>query len=371
VRRVETPFVFGRNPSHQPPTDRIGRLWWKVRTYAEWFLVAHDWSWNWGVAAAKVLEALPDSEQSYDALVLDAPPRPATVPIVRWAKRRGIPILLDLRDAWAWDEEVMPARFDLRPKSRRLRWELPLREEAVTGAKHVVLTSPDLVRLMRERFPALPPAHFSSIPNAFMAVDTEAVDTDRDKSGQLRIAYTGSLAYGRLHQTMRVVRAMAETRRRGGPDFRLVVAGSEGESLLETAAEEGIADHVEVLGWISREDAIRVQREADVLLLLQPPQMGAREAIPAKLFEYMERRRNILGLVGASPSARIIREHGLGVAAIDEHPESLVAALLEVAERATEHPFLPAPPDVYSERATVEEFAQRLDRVLAGFVEAV
>ncbi len=364
VRRIDTPFVFGRNPGVPPGGGVSQRLWWKARAYAEWLAIAHDWSWNWGVAAARALDAGPASEQNYDALVVDAPPRPAAVPLMRWARRRSIPVLLDLRDVWAWDDEARPALFDLRPASRRLRWELPLREEAIMGAAHVVLTTPTTAAFMSGEFPTLPTSHFSSIPNGFMQVDEVCDGSENEWSGTLRIAYTGSLAYGRIDQAVALVKGMAELRRRGGPMVELIIAGDEGETLLDTARAVGLEDHVEARGRISRDAAIQMQREADVLLLLQPSLLATREAIPAKLFEYMERRLHIFGLVGSSPGARIIEEHGLGVVSAED-PQSIAGALEKLAAAVAQRRFLPPPPEVYSERATVSEFAERLDRILA------
>ena len=218
---------------------------------------------------------------------------------------------------------------------------------------------------MRGRFPDLPATHFSCIPNAFQDVDSTPAGSGEQTRGRLRVAYTGSLAYGRLDQTAGLIRGMAEAKRRGGPDVELVVAGAGGDSLLDTALAEGLEGNVTVLGQVSRDESVRIQREADALLLLQPRQMGAREAIPAKLFEYMERRRNVLGLVGASPGARIIEENGLGVVSLQEDPRSIAESLTALARCVADRPFLPPPPDAYSERATVTEFAERLDRILA------
>jgi glycosyltransferase involved in cell wall biosynthesis len=363
VHRIDTPFTFGRNPG-KPPTRGFASLaWWRARSYAEWLFIVHDWSWNWGVAAAKALTTDPEFAHTYDAMVVDAPPRPAVVPFMRWARARNIPALLDLRDKWAWHVETRPGPFDLRPTERRRRWGMPLREEAITTAAHVVLTSPQMADLMRGHFPGLPPAHFSSIPNAFMDVDRAPADPGERRNGHLRIVYTGSLAYGRLGQAEALLRGMAELRRRGGPEVDLIIAAPGGDSLDITARDEGLRGNLELLGWISRDDAIRVQRQADALLLLQPAEVQV--AIPAKLFEYMERRRNILGLVGSSPGAQIIEEYALGVVSAGDDPHSIADALQRLARSVEERRFLPEPPASYSERATVAEFAQRLDTMLA------
>ena len=368
VRRIDTPFVFGRNPSHAVPTGNLSqRVWWKARTYAEWLFVTHDWSWNWGGAAVDVLAADPETEQAYDLLLVDGPPRPAIVPFVRWANRLGIPIVVDLRDSWAFDEEPVPGRLDLRPNARRLRWGLRLREEAITAAAHIVLSSPEGADLMRGRFPALDGRRFSCIPNAFAEVDEMPQGTADRGTDRVRLVYTGSLAYGRLAQVEALIQGMGELRRRGGAEVELVVVGHAGESLGRIAEAEGVADRVETVEWMARDDAIRLQREANTLLLLQPSaNADVRVAVPAKLFEYMERRRNIFGLVGRTPAARIIDEHALGVVSVGEDPDSIADALQRLSKCVGERPFLAPPPESYSERATVTEFAELLDGILTA-----
>ena len=148
--------------------------------------------------------------------------------------------------------------------------------------------------------------------------------------------------------------------------MELVIAGDPGDSLLQAAEAEGVTDQVRILEWMERDQAIVLQREADALLLLQPlDRLVTRCAIPAKLFDYMARRRNILAMVGDGPSASIIRKHGLGVVTSDETPSSTAESLRELAIRVKENPFLPNPPESFSEGHKVEEFAQVLKKVLS------
>jgi hypothetical protein len=60
--------------------------------------------------------------------------------------------------------------------------------------------------------------------------------------------------------------------------------------------------------------------------LLRADNFNRRFALPNKIFEFVQARLAVA--VGPSPEmARLVREHGLGVVAQDERPESLAAAL--------------------------------------------
>jgi len=373
VLRVETPWVLGRDPYRPPVGGNLSRsASWKVRAYAEWLFLTHDWSWKWGAAALRQAGSSLESK-GYDLLIVDAPPFPAVIPFIRSARKAGVPTVLDLRDLWGReDESHHPPWWPLSPRLRRIRWSLRLRDEAVRAAAHVVLTSPDLVEVMRSRFPDLAHSHFSFIPNAYETVDSVPASTGVPLNpDHLLIVYTGSLAYGRGEQAKRFIRGMREFRRLGMGNVELIVAGAGAEGLMETAESEGIADGVEIHGWLDRDEAVELQRAAGALLLLQPTStLEARVAIPGKLFEYMARRRPILAMVGSGPAGEIIREHGLGVVPSGEGQRPLAEALGELAEQIRAAPYLPAPPEMFSERSTVAEFARVLDRVMARGSEA-
>lgn len=367
IRRVDTPWVLGRDPLRPPraasPTETF---WWKSRAYAEWLFLTKDWSWKWGKKASKVM-ASGFAHAGYDLFIVDAPPNSSIVPLVQLAAKEGIPIVIDLRDLWGPDGGTSPKWQSVFPSARRRRWLSGLREQTIRAADHTVLTSPDMAESMRRSFPDLDPSCFSFITNAYGEFDADAEPKDDSHlSPCLRIVYTGSLAYGREDQARLLIRGMGELNRQGGPALELLVAGDLGSSLVPTAEAEQVSGQVRFLEWIARDRAVELQREAGALLLLQPwENLGTRCAIPAKLFEYMARRRNILAMVGDGPAASIIREHGLGVVITGETPSSTADSLRDLVVRVKKNPFLPSPPGVFSERHTVAEFAAVLDRVLA------
>jgi hypothetical protein len=80
------------------------------------------------------------------------------------------------------------------------------------------------------------------------------------------------------------------------------------------AADFGVADRVRHLAGLSRVDSLRLQREADALLLVDwnDPSAGV---IPSKIFEYMQATAPILAVGGAPHSAvgELLRKTGRGI----------------------------------------------------------
>lgn len=363
ILRVDTPFVFGRHPTRPPPPGfNIDRLWWKARAYVEEWLWTTDWSWSWGTEAVRRLDAELRRED-YELVILNVPPRPAVAPFAEWAVRQRLPVVVDLRDVWAGSVESWPWWWFASPTMRRRRWYVRLRNAVLESAAHIVTNTPEMAEFMSRRVPLVPPDRFSSITNAYESLD-DVSEPDATGGPPYRIVHTGSLAYGRASQAAALVRALGVLARRGGPDVEFIQAGAGGEDLPRIAAEEGVSERVIVHSWLDRPEAVALQRSASALALFQTDGLSSRCAVPAKLFEYMSRRKPVLALVAGGPSARIVRECVMGEASSSTEPESVANVVEALVRRMEEAPVAPPPPDRYSEESTVAEFAAILKRVI-------
>ncbi len=80
------------------------------------------------------------------------------------------------------------------------------------------------------------------------------------------------------------------------------------------AAQFGITDFVETVPPVSYAESLRIQRNADVLLLLQWNNPREQGNVPAKVFEYLASMRPILGIgYEQGVPAGLIRERGAGL----------------------------------------------------------
>ena len=145
--------------------------------------------------------------------------------------------------------------------------------------------------------------------------------------------------------------------------LRLKLAGRLDEEDTRLIAEAGLGDSVEHVGQLGRAEAVRLQRGADVLLLVTSRHSG--EAT-GKLFEYLASGRPILALGGMNEAARIVTETGTG-AAVDSHDEEAVLAALRTAvsgglpyaPRGLEQYLYPSPAERVSELAEMADARRR------------
>jgi hypothetical protein len=94
-------------------------------------------------------------------------------------------------------------------------------------------------------------------------------------------------------------------------DIRLKFYGAPPQEVLPLATSLGVADFVDVMPRVSFQESISVQRQSDVLLLLQSSE--DERNVPAKLFEYFAARRPILGIgLDSGVPARLIRNRNAG-----------------------------------------------------------
>jgi glycosyltransferase involved in cell wall biosynthesis len=133
--------------------------------------------------------------------------------------------------------------------------------------------------------------------------------------GVCRLVYPGTW-YPQGQDPTPLLRALHTLRARRADlsgRFALVVAGWSGPQWRDLASRHGLADLVQVLGVLSHEETLRLERDASALLLLDwhDPTQGV---LTGKVFEYLSAPGPILAVGGAadSPLAQLLRRTGRG-----------------------------------------------------------
>lgn len=355
VSRVPTRFPFGRDPSQDISALTAGeRMWWKVRAYAEALLPMRSWEALWGLDAAR--QARPLIEGGHvDVVIVSVPPGRVVHESAALAHAHGIPVVADFRDLLRPSyEKVRSSRRRFPADHARRRASDAALLELYRISDRIVFSSEEAAEYAKVDCDYVDAGRVRHVTNAFDRVDDEVEVSNRDD--QLELVYSGSLAYGREAQLIRFLAGLGAMRVADDPLVRLSIVGSAGPNVRAAVQEYGLEDRVNLHGWLPRERVTEIQRSADALLLLQPPGEPRIEmAIPAKLFEYMERRKSVLSL---APTAgdRVVREHDLGVVARAGTPTQVADSLRELARMVRERPVLPPPPDVFSSEKTSAEF---------------
>ena len=78
--------------------------------------------------------------------------------------------------------------------------------------------------------------------------------------------------------------------------LQIQLVGVVGEEVMNSLANYGLTEYVNHKGYVSHEKVLKLQQQAQVLLLLEIDSEETRGIIPGKLFEYFNAGRPILGI---------------------------------------------------------------------------
>ena len=261
------------------------------RLYSSWLDYATMRAWARVVARlATELAAI----NEYRAVITCGPPHMVHHAGRLVAEQTGLPLILDFRDPWSLVQRV-PEVF-AHPLWRYLasRYE---RSALAAASLVVVNTDPHRAALQRV-YPELA-APILTVTNGY---DDEPLPAQR-AARRFLVAYAGTIYLDRdprplFRAAARVIREL----RLNPSDFGLAFMGSAGSlggvNVREMAAEEGVANYVELRPNGPRRDALEFLANATMLVSL--PQ-DSDMAIPSKIFEYM--RYNAWLLAFAAPES--------------------------------------------------------------------
>jgi glycosyltransferase involved in cell wall biosynthesis len=185
-------------------------------------------------------------------------------------------------------------------------------------------------------------------------------------AARFRITHAGSF-FGR-RDPRPFLQALADS----GLDLVARFVGDFRSSDRAWAESLGLGDRLELLPYVPRAEALRLQRDSEALLLLIPDADGrGRGVLSGKVFEYLAAGRPILAAVPPDgAAAALLHETGAGVVVAPDDVAGIRAALESLHARFRDGglPGVELPEDVrarLSRRARVEETADLLRELVA------
>jgi glycosyltransferase involved in cell wall biosynthesis len=266
------------------------------------------------------------------------------------ARRHGIPWVAELRDLW-----VDGPLYEYAGTRRRLESRL---ERAVLGsAAGLVTVSELLAQRLRARFS-------TPVADVLNGFDPEAYPpADPPVPGPLRIVYCGMIYEGKRDPTplFRAIRLLGPL----ADQVRVSFYGRYMGGMEALVRREGVGAQVEVHEAVPHRESLRLQQEADALLLLMWDGPDVEGDYTGKFFEYVGAARPILALGPRSNVAcRTILERGAG--AVLQEPEAIAEQLRTWIAQKQATGTLPAPPPEAAEGFTRRDQTRRLEAFLAG-----
>jgi len=225
------------------------------------------------------------SENNIDTVITTGPPHSLHLIGMQLKEKTGVKWLADFRDPWTTIHYHKSLRLS---KSSQKKHE-DLEQEVLNKANQIVVTS----QVTKNEFSLLTKKPISVITNGFEASN----DIQNQLDTQFSLVHIGSLLSNRNPKILwKVLSEIVKTNNDFKVDLQIKLVGIVGEEILESIQKYGLADNCEVVGYVLHKEAIQLQHNAQVLLLVEMDTSETKAIIPGKLFEYVASKRPIVAL---------------------------------------------------------------------------
>ena len=272
----------------------------------------------------------------------------------RLSAKFNVPWVAELRDLW------VDAPGYCQPSWRRRldRW---LERRLLSTASGLVTVSQPLADQLQRRY-RRPTA---VVTNGFDPHDLAAASGKPSRGGPLRIVYTGMI-YPCRQDPEPLMAALARLGAKA-EDVQVPFYGRYLQSVSAAAARHGVEHLVETHDQVGYHESLRLQQQADVLLLLSECNPEHRGVYTGKLFEYLGARRPVLAIgTTDNVAAELLLERKAGIVLSD--PSRIARQLQAWRDQKRRQAVVPAVPAAASagltRRAQVDRLEQFLRRCL-------
>lgn len=235
-------------------------------------------------------------------LITSGPPHSLHLVGERIKAKHDIRWIADFRDPWT--SIGYHAKLPLTNRAK-LKHQM-LEKRILQNADHIVVTSQGTAR----EFEALTSKPISVITNGY---DVE-VHTGANASAVFSFAHIGSFLSERNPIVLWKVLSELTQDAAFARDFSLELAGVVSPEIIQSLTHFQLMPFVKQHGYVSHQKAVALQKNAQVLLLIEIDSAETACIIPGKLFEYMASGRPILALGPKNSDIKaIIEETETGV----------------------------------------------------------
>ncbi len=225
------------------------------------------------------------SEHKIDVIITTGPPHSLHLIGLELKQTMKSPWIADFRDPWT----TIHYHKSLRLSKASERTHKKLEAQTLNTADRVVVTSPSTKR----EFEEITKTPIKVITNGFDS--SEKIERIPDDS--FSIVHVGSLLSGRNPEVFwKVLSEITTENESFAKDLKIKLVGAVSKGVLESIYDYGLQENCDIVGYVSHMQALQLQHNAQVLLLLEMNRPETRAIIPGKLFEYLAAERPILAL---------------------------------------------------------------------------
>jgi len=235
------------------------------------------------------------SQTTIDTVITTGPPHSAHLIGLRLRKKLDIPWIADFRDPWT----TIHYHRSLNLTKSSAKKHMAMEREVLNTADAIVVTSPNT----KKEFAASTRKPISVITNGYDISDLHSEtpvatgEIGRIPDPKFTIVHIGSLLSNRNPVVLwKVLSELIDSYPKFATKCRIKLVGVTSKEVIMSLFEFGLGQHFDESGYVSHWEAMELQRNAQLLLLVEMDRSETKAIIPGKLFEYLYARRPIIAL---------------------------------------------------------------------------
>ncbi len=225
------------------------------------------------------------TENPVDVIITTGPPHSLHLIGMQLQKELNVKWIADFRDPWTTIHYHKSLRLNKASEQKHKALEALV----LKSADIITVTSPTT----KKEFGMITETPIEVITNGFDISEKIEFVTDSVFS----ISHIGSLLSERNPEVLwKVLAEICKENPSFKNDLRLKFAGAVSDEVKKSLESFELSENCNFLGYVSHSEALKLQHQSQVLLLVEINSAETRAIIPGKLFEYLAAKRPIIAL---------------------------------------------------------------------------
>ena len=239
---------------------------------------------NWVNPSVKFLSEYINKHQ-IETIITTGPPHSLHLIGLKLKKRIGVKWFADFRDPWTTIGYQKQLKLTRASEKKHFRLE----HEVLNSADQIIVTS----ETTKKEFLFKTEKPIEVITNGY---DNHTVERPK-KDTKFTISHIGSLLSERNPKNLwKTLKELVKENQDFKESFQLNLIGIVSEDVLQSIYEHDLKQFVNYIGYVNHKEAIKLQMQSRVLLLIEINSEDTKAIIPGKLFEYMASETPILAI---------------------------------------------------------------------------
>ncbi len=224
---------------------------------------------------------------SIDVIITTGPPHSLHIIGMQLKEKLNLPWIADFRDPWTTIHYHKLLKLGKSAKKKHI-W---LEKKVLQSADCIVVTSPST----QKEFELKTNVPIQVITNGF---DIEKTTSEVSIDTRFSLVHIGSLLSERNPVILwEVLSEIINENKEFSKNLTIRLVGAVSPEIIKTITKKGLKPYLEITGYVSHKEAIRLQQQAQLLLLIESNREETSAIIPGKLFEYLHAQRPIVAIL--------------------------------------------------------------------------